>query len=111
MDLFIELFKHQKRLKRKYLFSQGSGKQPLPSTFFSNMMKLIWDRLLGEHDFTFHSFRHTAISQLALVLGKSSLASIMTDYDAKQRETIIEGSLTIIKHKDHGLGWQVLQGT
>ena len=93
MDLFIELFKHQKRLKRKYLFSQGSGKQPLPSTFFSNMMKLIWDRLLGEHDFTFHSFRHTAISQLALVLGKSSLASIMTDYDAKQRETIIEGIL------------------
>ncbi|MGR3900137.1 site-specific integrase [Psychrobacter sp. 1176_08] len=100
MDLFIELFKHQKRLKRKYLFSQGSGKQPLPSTFFSNMMKLIWDRLLGEHDFTFHSFRHTAISQLALVLGKSSLASIMTDYDAKQRETIIEGILGY--HKAQG---------
>lgn len=100
MDLFIELFKHQKRLKRKYLFSQGSGKQPLPSTFFSNMMKLIWGRLLGEHDFTFHSFRHTAISQLALVLGKSSLASIMTDYDAKQRETIIEGILGY--HKAQG---------
>ncbi|MGE6573186.1 tyrosine-type recombinase/integrase [Psychrobacter namhaensis] len=100
MDLFIELFEHQKRLKRKYLFSQGSGKQPLPSTFFSNMMKLIWDRLLGEHDFTFHSFRHTAISQLTLVLGKSSLASIMTDYDAKQRETIIEGILGY--HKTQG---------
>lgn len=100
MDLFIELFKHQKRLKRKYLFSQGSGKQPLPSTFFSNMMKLIWDRLLGEHDFTFHSFRHTAISQLALVLGKSSLAAIMTDYDAKQCETIIEGILGY--HKAQG---------
>ena len=100
MDLFIELFGHQKRLKRKYLFSQGSGKQPLPSTFFSNMMKLIWDRLLGEHDFTFHSFRHTAISQLALVLGKSSLASIMTDYDAKQRKSIIEGILGY--HKAQG---------
>lgn len=100
MDLFIELFEHQKRLKRKYLFSQGSGKQPLPSTFFSNMMKLIWDRLLGEHDFTFHSFRHTAISQLTLELGKSSLASIMTDYDAKQRETIIEGILGY--HKTQG---------
>ena len=100
MDLFIEIFKHQKRLKRKYLFSQGSGKQPLPSMFFSNMMKLIWDRLLGEHDFTFHSFRHTAISQLALVLGKSSLASIMTDYDAKQCETIIEDILGY--HKAQG---------
>jgi len=100
MNLFIGLFKHQKRLKRNYLFSQGPGKQPLPSTFFSNTMKLIWDRLLGEHDFTFHSFRHTAISQLALVLGKSSLASIMTDYDAEQRETIIEGILGY--HKAQG---------
>ncbi|TEW79116.1 site-specific integrase [Psychrobacter sp. 230] len=68
LEQFTQLYHQQKRLKRRYLFSQGSGDQPLPSVFFSNLMKLIWDRLLEGYDFTFHSFRHTAISQLALVL-------------------------------------------
>lgn len=88
MKLLIELYHHQKRLKRTYLFSQGSGKQPLPSTFFSNIMKIIWDRLLGKHDFTFHSFRHTAVSHLALVLRRSPLVSVMTDYDLQQCDAI-----------------------
>jgi len=93
-------YRQQKRLKRRYLFSQGSGDQPLPSVVFSNLMKLIWDRLLGENDFTFHSFRHTAISQLALVLSKSSLAQVMTDYDNEQCEKVIKGVLGY--HKDQG---------
>ena len=63
-------------------------------------MKLIWDRLLGEHNFTFHSFRHTTISQLALVLSKSSLAQVMTDYDNEQCEKVIKGVLGY--HKDQG---------
>lgn len=88
MQLFIELYHHQKRLKRNYLFSQGSGKQPLATPFFSNMMKVIWDRLLGEHNFTFHSFRHTAISHLALVLRKSPLVTVMTDYELEHCNTI-----------------------
>ncbi|MGO2301876.1 tyrosine-type recombinase/integrase [Psychrobacter sp. AOP7-D1-15] len=95
-----QLYRQQKRLKRRYLFSQGSGDQPLPSVVFSNLMKLIWDRLLGEHDFTFHSFRHTAISQLALVLSKSPLAQVMTDYDNEQCERVIKGILGY--HKDQG---------
>jgi hypothetical protein len=63
-------------------------------------MKLIWDRLLGEHDFTFHSFRHTAISQLALVLSKSPLVQVMTGYDNEQCERAIKGILGY--HKDQG---------
>lgn len=97
---FTQLYRQQKRLKRRYLFSQGSGDQPLPSIFFSNLMKLIWDRLLGEHDFTFHSFRHTAISQLALVLSNSPLAQVMTDYDNEQCKKVIKGVLGY--HKDQG---------
>lgn len=100
LEQFTQLYHQQKRLKRRYLFSQGSGDQPLTSVFFSNLMKLIWDRLLGEHDFTFHSFRHTAISQLALVLSKSPLAQVMTDYDNEQCERIIKGILGY--HKDQG---------
>ncbi|KRG36131.1 site-specific integrase [Psychrobacter sp. P11G3] len=100
LEQFTQLYHQQKRLKRRYLFSQGSGYQPLPSVFFSNLMKLIWDRLLEEHDLTFHSFRHTAISQLALVLGKSPLAQVMTDYDNEQCEKVIKGVLGY--HKEQG---------
>lgn len=102
MRLFIELYHCQKRLKRTYLFSQGSGRQPLPSTFFSNMMKIIWDRLLGEHDFTFHSFRHTAISHLALALRKSPLVSVMTDYELEQCNAI---SKSIIGYHQEQGSW------
>ncbi|MGM8899428.1 MULTISPECIES: tyrosine-type recombinase/integrase [unclassified Psychrobacter] len=90
---FIAFYYQQKRLKRRYLFSQGSGDQPLPPVFFSNMMKIIWDRLLNNHDFTFHSFRHTAISQLALVLSGSPLAQVMTDYNATHCKAISKGVL------------------
>ena len=100
LEQFTQLYRQQKRLRRRYLFSQGSGDQPLPSVVFSNLMKLIWDRLLGEHDFTFHSFRHTAISQLALVLSKSPLAQVMTDYDNEQCGKVIKGVLGY--HKDQG---------
>lgn len=96
---FIAFYYQQKRLKRCYLFSQGSGDQPLPSVFFINMMKIIWDRLLIAHDFTFHSFRHTAISQLALVLSGSPLAQVMTDYDTAHSDVIASAVLANDKGK------------
>ncbi|MFT0772546.1 tyrosine-type recombinase/integrase [Psychrobacter aquimaris] len=99
-QLFIDHYHYQKRLKRTYLFSQGSGKQPFPSAFFSNMMKIIWDRLLEEHNFTFHSFRHTAISHLALVLRKSPLVSVMTDYELEQCNVISKGIIGY--HQEQG---------
>lgn len=107
---FIAFYYQQKRLKRRYLFSQGSGDQPLPSIFFSNMMKIIWDRLLNNHDFTFHSFRHTAISQLALVLSGSSLKQVMTDYDIAHSDAIVEAILANNKEKGVWFGLASLAG-
>ena len=107
---FITLYYQQKRLKRLYLFSQGSGDQPLPSVFFSNMMKIIWDRLLITHDFTFHSFRHTAISQLALVLSGSPLKQVMTDYDRDHSDAIVSAVLANNKEKGIWFGLASLSG-
>ena len=104
LQLFVALYYQQKRLKRRYLFSQGSGDQPLPSVFFSNMMKIIWDRLLITHDFTFHSFRHTAISQLVLVLSGSLLAQVMTDYDKAHSDAIVKALLANSKEQGMWLG-------
>ena len=110
LKLFIAFYYQQKRLKRRYLFSQGSGDQPLPSVFFSNMMKIIWDRLLIAHDFTFHSFRHTAISQLALVSSGSPLAQVMTDYDIAHSDAIVSAVLANNKKKGMWFGLASLAG-
>lgn len=93
LEDFLSLYHYQTRLKQRYLFSQGSGDQPLPHMFFSNLMKVMWDRLLGDHDFTFHSLRHTAISHLAVVLNQSPLALLLTDYDATHCTAISKGVL------------------
>lgn len=107
---FIAFYYQQKRLRRRYLFSQGSGNQPLPSVFFSNMMKIIWDRLLITHNFTFHGFRHTAISQLVLVLSGSPLAQVMTDYDRDHSEAIVRAVLANNKEKGVWFGLASLAG-
>lgn len=107
---FITFYYQQKRLKRRYLFSQGSGGQPLPAVFFSNMMKIIWDRLLITHDFTFHSFRHTTISHLALVLSDSPLAQVVTDYDKKHGDNIIKAILGNNKEQGIWFGLASLAG-
>ena len=110
LQQFIAFYYQQKRLKRNYLFSQGSGDQPLPTVFFSNMMKIIWDRLLSTHDFTFHSFRHTAISQLALVLSDSPLAQVMTDYDTVHSDAIVKALLANSKEQGMWFGLASLAG-
>jgi hypothetical protein len=74
------------------------------------MMKIIWDRLLITHDFTFHSFRHTAISQLALVLSGSPLKQVMTDYDRDHSDAIVKAALASSKEQGMWLGLASLAG-
>lgn len=110
LEDFVSLYHEQKRLKRRYLFSLGNGDHPLPDTFFSNLVKQLWDRSLSEHDFTFHSLRHTAISQLALVLKQSSLAQVMTDYDSQHCEEIRKEILANNQYQGAWFGLASLAG-
>lgn len=89
ITLFIA---QQKRMGVSYLFSQGASRQPLPTYFFSNLMRILWDRVLGQdsHNYTFHSFRHTAISQLALAINQSALTQVMTDYTIEDCQNIAD---------------------
>ena len=82
----------QERMGASYLFSQGVSKQPLPTYFFSNLMRVLWDGVLGQdnHNYTFHSLRHTAISQLALAINGSALAEVMTDYTLDECQNIAD---------------------
>ena len=92
VTLFIS---QQQRMGASYLFSQGASRQPLPTYFFSNLMRILWDGVLGQdnHNYTFHSLRHTAISQLALAINGSALAEVMTDYTIEECQNIAD-SLT-----------------
>ena len=89
VTLFIA---QQERMGASYLFSQGASRQPLPTYFFSNLMRILWDRVLGQdnHNYTFHSLRHTAISQLALAINQSALAQAMTDYTIEDCQNIAD---------------------
>ena len=89
LTLFIA---QQERMGASYLFSQGVSRQPLPTYFFSNLMRVLWDGVLGQdnHNYTFHSLRHTAISQLALAINDSALAEVMTDYTQQECQNIAD---------------------
>ena len=55
-------------------------------------MRILWDGLLGRdnHNYTFHSLRHTAISQLAIAINGSALAEVLTDYTIKDCQNIAD---------------------
>ena len=66
--------------------------------------------MLITHNFTFHGFRHTAISQLVLVLSGSPLAQVMTDYDRDHSEAIVRAVLANNKEKGVWFGLASLAG-
>lgn len=92
LKILTSFIAQQKRMGASYLFSQGMGNQPLPTYFFSNLMRVLWDGVLGQdnHNYTFHSLRHTAISQLALAINGSALAEVMTDYTLDECQNIAD---------------------
>lgn len=104
-NLFVQFLARKKRLNHRYLFSIGNGNQPLPLPFFANLTKLCWDILLEKHDFTFHSFRHTTISQLAVVFNANpTFAPLLTDYTPEQAQPIKDASLGKNQGQSHWFG-------
>jgi len=92
LKILTSFIAQQKRMGASYLFSQGASRQPLPTYFFSNLMRILWDGVLGQdnHNYTFHSLRHTAISHLALAINQSALAEVMTDYTQQECQSIAD---------------------
>ena len=92
LKILTSFIAQQERMGASYLFSQGASRQPLPTYFFSNLMRMLWDGVLGQdnHNYTFHSLRHTAISQLALAINGSALTEVMTDYTIEECQSIAD---------------------
>ena len=70
--------------KTKQLFMLGE--QPLSSTNLSKITQLLFNTILGTnyHQYTFHAFRHSTASHLAILLkGSIALVRCFTDYDSE----------------------------
>src|SRR5690606_26536939 len=70
--------------KNKQLFMLGE--QPLSSTTLSKITQQLFNAVLGtnDHQYTFHAFRHSTASHLAILLkGSTALVRCFTDYDSK----------------------------
>lgn len=66
---------------RTPIFTHSVGDQPLPSELPYNLVIALFNNVLKSHNFNFHAFRHTALSNLALILdGRPELIEFFTDY-------------------------------
>ncbi|MBS9783521.1 MAG: site-specific integrase [Pasteurella sp.] len=89
MQIFQKVFYQQQQANRDFLFSTGAGKSPLSKDFLYKLFNVTLNNLLKNNKFTYHSFRHTAISHLALVMAESEFTKVFTDYNEEQCKTII----------------------
>lgn len=72
-----------RKRKTKQLFMLGE--QPLSSTNLSTLTQQLFNAVLGtnNHQYTFHAFRHSTASHLAILLkGSRALVHCFTDYDS-----------------------------
>lgn len=80
-----------------YIFSLSTDTQPIPSHVPLQLFKKIMEDISNkEVDFAFHGLRHTAITNLALVLNaRSQLATALTGYSENHIGTLKRGVLGV----------------
>lgn len=83
--------------EQTYIFSLSTDSQPLPSHVPLQLFKKIMEDVTNkEVGFAFHGFRHTAITNLALVLNaRSQLATALTGYSENHIGTLKRGVLGV----------------
>lgn len=101
----------QRRLKQDQqsspLFTLSNSNSPVPGHVAYSVLKQAFNVIMGQHSYTFHSFRHTALSNLAVVLqGNTELIEYLTDYssdDVERIQTGLLGSITNGSDRWHAL--------
>lgn len=67
------------------IFAHSNSHHRLPSSLPYNLVITLLDNILKEYSYNFHSFRHTAISNLALILNaEPELVGLLTDYSPEE---------------------------
>lgn len=98
-------FKTYRENRQRLLEAQGKSlAQPLflkqslretPENEVNSLLKQLIQAFFGEHNFTYHSLRHSAFNHLYLVLKHSPLADAFTDYTPNEQIRIRSALLRI----------------
>ena len=78
------LLKGQGKSLRQPLFLKQSLKETHENEVNTRLKQLI-QPIFGEHNFTYHSLRHSAFNHLYLILKNSALADVFTDYSPHEQ--------------------------
>lgn len=90
---FFSNFVVEKRLEKNrnlYLFSNLNENKKLNKHIVTTPLTQILNQIFKEHDYSFHSFRHTAANHLALLLNSeyAPLVQQLTDYSEEEYQNI-----------------------
>lgn len=96
----------------KFIFTLSSAHQPIDDHVPLQLLKQVLEDISIANEassFTFHAFRHTAVSNLSLVLnGRQELIEALTDYSTEDIRRIKEGLLGV--HTEGSDRWYALSG-
>ncbi|MDE2421347.1 MAG: site-specific integrase [Gammaproteobacteria bacterium] len=82
---FLYLRNKQTEIDSTMVFTTANSSFKLPSELPLRLLNALLQQIMPNHHYTFHSFRHTAISNIALILtAKESLIVQLTDYTIEE---------------------------
>lgn len=97
LELFIKFITINKtKNSQRFIFTLSSSQRPLADHVPIKLLNLLHQDISGSNDvrIMFHGFRHTAMTNLALVMqGHPDLITSLTDYDKEDIERIKKGLL------------------
>lgn len=97
LELFIKFITINKtKNSQRFIFTLSSSQRPLADHVPIKLLNLLHQDISGSNDvrIMFHGFRHTAMTNLALVMqGHPDLIASLTDYDKEDIERIKKGLL------------------
>lgn len=97
LELFIKFITiNETNNKQRFIFTMSSSQRPLADHAPLKLLNLLYEDIDDSNSvrMTFHGFRHTAMSNLALVIqGHDDLVMSLTDYDEEDIERIKKGLL------------------
>lgn len=98
------LLKEQKKSVTQPLFLKQSLEESHENEVNALLKKLI-QPIFGEHNFTYHSLRHSAFNHLYLILKNSTLADEFTDYTPNEQVRI---RYALLRNKNTQQTWYAL---
>lgn len=112
MTLFLDYIALHMPIKTKLsqpVFSLSTDNLTMPAHVPLQLLKTIMSDILGDNSFTFHSLRHTAVTNMALVFaGHADLQKRLTDYDDMDAKRIKASQLG--RHTTSQLNWYAISG-